>query len=172
MLLLTGSGAMRMIIDIMFQTGNGQIGKNSGHSNTPLMANWQTYPEIQGKFAEVFAEFPDAEYRFPAYCFGGNTTGDVRRLKGLLKQIDPPLLVLSLENIFNSAEFRDLEDLLFNALDIAKWLQRDTDVPLILASPTVQLPSEYYEWASAIFDCGDLGAHSRFAIKEITTKIK
>ena len=163
---------MRMIIDIMFKTGNGLIGKNTPYSKTPLMANWQMDPEIQGEFAEVSAAFPDAEYRFPAYCFGGNTTGDIRRLKGLFKQINPPLVVLSLENIFNCARFSDLEDFLFETLGIAKRLQRDTDVPLILASPTVQLPGEFYQWADSIFDCEVIGEKITFEIKDITADVK
>jgi len=171
-LLLTGLGAIGVIVDIMFKTGSGEIGKNTGHSNIPLVANWQDNPEIQGKYAEVCATFPEAEYRFPAYCFGTNTRGDVRMIKEIMNQIDPPLLVISLENIFNYAKFGDIEDLLFNVLDIAKQLQRNVRVPFCIASPTVELPAEFYAWADAIFDCDVVGDPGRLEIEDITGEAK
>ena len=170
--MLTGLGAMGVIVDIMFKTGSGEIGKNTGHSNIPLVANWQDNPQIQGKYAEVCATFPEAEYRFPAYCFGTNTRGDIRRMKAIMEQIDPPLIVMSIDNIFSSAKFGEIEGLLFAVLDIAKQLRRDVKVPICIASPTVQLPAEFFDWADAIFDCDVVGDSGRFVITDVTDRVK
>ena len=171
-ILLIGLGAMGVIVDIIFKTWNEEIGKNAKHSNLPMVANWQESPEIQGKYAEVCATFPDAEYRFPAYCFGNNTRGDVRRIKAIMKQINPPIIVLSLDNIFSSAKLGEIEDLLFAVLDLAKQLQRNVRVPFCIASPVVELPVEFYAWADAIFDC-DVGRdESRFVITDVTGRVK
>jgi hypothetical protein len=171
-LLLTGLGAMGVIVEILFKTGNGEIGKNTKHSNMPLMASFQTEPEIQGQYVEAIATFADAEYRFPAYCFGNNPRGDVRRVKTIMKQIDPPIILLSLDNIFGCAKFGDIEDLLFDVLDIAKQLQRNVRVPFCIASPTVELPVEFYAWADAIFDCDVVGDPGRLEIEDITGEAK
>jgi hypothetical protein len=162
---------MGVIVDILFKTGNGEIGNNTQHSNMPLMAAFQTEPEVQGQYVKAIATFPDAEYRFPAYCFSNNTRGDVRRIKAIMKQIDPPIIVLSLDNIFSCAKFGDIEDLLLNVLDIAKQLQRDLKIPFGLASPTAQLPAEFFDWADAIFDCHVVGDSGRFEIEDITGEV-
>jgi hypothetical protein len=171
-LLLVGLGVMGVIVDIIFKTWNEEIGKNAKHSNLPMVANWQENPEIQGKYAEVCATFGEAEYRFPGYCFGTNTRGDVRRMKAIMEQIDPPLIVMSIDNIFSSAKFGEIEGLLFAVLDIAKQLRRDAKVPICIASPTVQLPAEFNAWADAIFDCDVVGDSGRFQITDITDYVK
>ena len=171
-LLLTGLGSIGVIVEILFKTGNGEIGKNTKHSNMPLMVSFQTEPEIQGQYVKAIATFADAEYRFPAYCFGNNTRGDVRRVKAIMKQIDPPIILLSLDNIFGCAKFGDIEDLLFDVLDIAKQLQRNVRVPFCIASPIVELPVEFYAWADAIFDCDVVGDPGRLEIEDITGEAK
>jgi hypothetical protein len=171
-ILLIGLGAMGVIVDIIFKTWNEEIGKNAKHSNLPMVANWQDNPQIQGKYAEVCATFPDAEYRFPAYCFSNNTRGDVRMIKEIMNQIDPPLIIISIDNVFSCAKFGEIEDLLLHALDIANELGREVRVPVCIASPTTQLPVEFNAWADAIFDCDIVGGSGRFAITEITDDVK
>ncbi len=51
-------------------------------------------------------------------------------------------------------------------------LQRNADIPFCLASPTLQLPNDYFQWADAIFDCGVLGYPKRFEIEDITGEVK
>jgi hypothetical protein len=171
-ILLTGPGAMGIIVDILFKTWHGEIGKDNKYSNIPLMGSWQPDPEIQGKYAEVFATFPDDEYRFPAYCMGKTQRDDVRNIREMIKQLHPQLLSLSLENIFCRAKFGDIEDLLLNVLDITKQLRRNVKLPFCIASPTVQLPAEFFDWADAIFDC-DVGRdESRFVITDVTGRVK